>query len=73
MTWIWYDPLNPPARIKRQLGGGQSWLVACATLSTGEIIIQRLDGNSLVYIGMLVKNITPLLLSRFGQMPLKPT
>ena len=68
-NWFsWYDPFNPPARIKRQLGGG-SVMVWGATLSTGEIIIQRLDGrvNSLVYIGMLDKNVTPLLISRFGQ------
>ena len=63
-----YNPFNPTARIKRQLGGG-SIMVWGATLSTGEIIVQRLEGrvNSRVYIDMLSKNVTPLLVSRFGE------
>lgn len=68
-NWFsWFDPFDPPARIKRQLGGG-SVMVWGATLSSGEIIVQRLEGkvNSRVYIDMLNKNVTPLLVSRFGE------
>lgn len=67
-NWFsWYDPYNPPTRIKRQLGGG-SVMVWGATLSTGEIIVQRVDGrvNSRIYTQMLDKYVTPLLNNRFG-------
>lgn len=68
-SWYsWYDPFNPPTRIKRQLGGG-SVMVWGAALSTGEIIIQRLEGsvNSRIYTEMLDSNVTPFLISRFGE------
>lgn len=68
-NWFsWYDPFNPPARIKRHLGGG-SVMVWGATLPSGELIVHRLDGkvNSTVYTQMLDKNVIPLLKSKFGE------
>lgn len=68
-NWFsWYDPFNPPTRIKRQLGGG-SVMVWGATLPSGELIVHRLDGrvNSSVYTKMLEKNVVPLLNSKYGE------
>lgn len=68
-NWFsWYDPFNPPARIKRQMGGG-SLMVWGATLPSGELFVVRLDGkvNSTVFTRMLDTNVTPLLNSKYGQ------
>lgn len=64
----WFDPFDPPQRIKRQMGGG-SVMVWGMTLPSGEIQVQRLIGkvDSDVYIAMLKEKVVPCLNSKFGQ------
>ena len=68
-NWFsWFDPFDPPQRIKRQLGGG-CVMVWGMTLPSGEIQVQRLIGkvDSDVYIAMLKEKVVPYLNSKFGQ------
>ncbi len=68
-NWFsWYDPFDPPLRIKRQLGGG-SVMVWGMTLPSGEIYVKRLEGkvNSDLYIAMLKASVVPYLNLRIGQ------
>lgn len=63
----WYDPFDPPQRIKRQMNGG-GIMVWGMTLSTGEIHVELLEGrvNSSVYTSLLNDKIIPILDEKFG-------
>ena len=62
----WYDPFDPPLRVKRQMGGGgiMTWGM---TLPDGEILVERLEGkvDSSKYISLIKNRIKPYLNSRF--------
>jgi transposase len=68
-SWCsWYDPLDPPLRIKRQMNGG-AVMVWGMTMSTGEIYVKKLEGkiDSDKYISLLKHHIKPYLNSAFGE------
>ena len=58
----WYDPFDPPQRIKRQMGGG-GIMVWGLTLPTGEIFVKKLEGkvNSSKYINLIKFSVKPYL------------
>jgi len=64
----WYDPFDPPSRIKRQMGGG-GIMVWGMTLPNGEIYVQKLDGkvDSANYISLLKYKVKPFLLTHYPE------
>ena len=64
----WYDPLDPPLRIKRQMKGG-GIMVWGMILPTGEIFVEKLVGrvNADVYIQMLKEKVVPHLNLKLGR------
>ena len=58
----WYDPFDPPKRIKRQMGGG-GIMVWGMTLPTGEIYVKKLEGkvDSSKYISLIKFSVKPYL------------
>lgn len=63
----WYDPFDPPIRIKRQMGGG-GIMVWGMVLPDGEVYVELLEGrvNSDKYINLLKYKVKPYLNHRFG-------
>jgi transposase len=63
----WYDPFDPPLRIKRAMKGG-GIMVWGMVFPDGHIFVTRLDGrvDSTKYCSMLNEEVKPLLISHFG-------
>ena len=62
----WYDPFDPPSRIKRQLGGG-GIMVWGMTMPDGEIVVEKLEGkvDSGKFISLLKHRVKPRLISKY--------
>jgi len=68
-NWFsWYDPMDPPSRIKRQLKGG-GIMVWGMTLPSGKIRVRKLEGrvDSSVYTSLLKHHVKPYLNSELGE------
>lgn len=64
----WYDPINPPQRVKRQMKGG-GIMVWGMTLPDGTQWVTRLHGkvNSAKYVAMLRDEVIPYLNDKLGE------
>lgn len=62
----WFDPFDPPIRVKRQMGGG-GIMVWGMTLPNGEIYVEKLEGkvDSIKYISLLKYKVKPHLILKY--------
>jgi len=62
----WFDPSDPPIRVKRQMGGG-GIMVWGMTLPNGEIYVEKLEGkvDSIKYISLLKYKVKPHLILKY--------
>ena len=68
-SWFyWYDPIDPPSRIKRLMNGG-GIMVWGMTFPNGEIHVEKLDGrvDSTKYISLIKYKVKPIINKSFDE------